>query len=173
MAVLCAQHQIDPAEVKVVNVSVYQAAKDVLGAVFTPASIHQSKFSMGFVLALIACKGVAGVSEFTEAALHDPELLSFHDKVTMQVDAEIEAVYPQKWCARVDIEMNNGAHYSHLVDTPKGDPGNTLSRAELEQKAHKLVAFFNVCTAEEMNRLIDLVWSLPSVQSIDSQFVQQ
>lgn len=173
MAMLCAQHQFDPAEVKAVNVSVYQAAKDVLGAVITPTSIHQSKFSMGFVLALIACKGVAGVSEFTDSALQDTELLNFHDKVTMQVDADIEAVYPQKWCARVDIEMNNGVQYRQFVDTPKGDPGNTLSRTQLERKAQKLVAFFDVCTPEEMSRLIELVWSLPSKQSVANQFTQQ
>jgi len=172
MALLCSQHNLVPAEIKSVVVSVYQAAKDVLGAVVTPESIHQSKFSMGFVLALIACKGAAGVSEFTEAALQDPELFAFHHKVSMRVDPDIESVYPQQWCSRVEVEMNDGTRFSQYVDTPKGDPGNGLSRSDIEQKARKLVAYFKACEPEEINRLINLVWNLRSSQSIKALFAQ-
>ena len=43
---------------------------------------------------------------------------------------------------------------------PKGDPGNTLSRAELEDKALQLAAYRGGATREEMQRVIARVWSL-------------
>ena len=53
--------------------------------------MHQAKFSMGFVLALIAVHGRAGINEFTEEALTDPALRAFHDRVEMILDPEVDA----------------------------------------------------------------------------------
>jgi 2-methylcitrate dehydratase PrpD len=44
---------------------------------------------------------------------------------------------------------------------PKGDPQNTLSRAELEDKAHRLAAYRQGASVEEMERIIQRVWTLP------------
>jgi 2-methylcitrate dehydratase PrpD len=172
MLAICEQNDPDMDAIESVNVYVYQAAKDVLGAVTKPTTIHQSKFSMGFVLALIARFGAAGVSEFTDAALEDNKLMSFHDKVSMFVDPAIDAAYPGKWCARVEVLMATGQQFSHTVDTPRGDPDNSLSRSELEQKAHRLVAYFDVCTAETMDGIIQTIWDLPSVKSVASAFTE-
>ena len=160
------KYSLDPISIEAIHVQVYQAAHDVLGAVDRPTTIHQSKFSMGFVLALIAHYGRAGVGDFTEAGLQDPDLLTLHDKVTMQVDAEIDAQYPKKWCARVDVCCSSGEKYSHFIDTPLGDPGNALSRDQITQKAQRLVAHFNVCTEDEMGALIARVWKLPFSNSV-------
>jgi len=46
------------------------------------------------------------------------------------------------------------------VDTPKGDPGNTLSRAELEDKAQRLVSYSGAATADEMRGIIARIWRL-------------
>jgi 2-methylcitrate dehydratase PrpD len=46
---------------------VHQGAIDVLGPVVDPATVHQSKFSMGTVLALAAQHGHAGLTEFDAA----------------------------------------------------------------------------------------------------------
>ena len=43
---------------------------------------------------------------------------------------------------------------------PKGDPGNTLTRPELEDKAQALAAYRNGATPDEMQRVIARVWLL-------------
>ena len=173
MQKLCQRIHPDLDRVAKVEVDVYQAAKDVLGAVAKPVSIHQSKFSMGFVLALIACRGAAGVSEFTAEALTQRDLLNFHDKVTMRVDPEIQQAYPGRWCARVEITMTDGEKYSEFVDTPRGDPGNRLSRSELEQKAHKLVEYYGACSRDRMEKLIGDIWALPDRGGISDLFAPE
>jgi 2-methylcitrate dehydratase PrpD len=125
-----------------------------------PRTIHQSKFSMGFVLALIAKRGSAGIDDFTEQALEDPELREFSQRVEMVFDPEIDAAYPQRWIGLVELETTDGEHITSRVDVPKGDPGNALSREELEEKARSLAAFQGGATDEEMDRIIGRVWRL-------------
>lgn len=66
------EHGLKAGDISSVKSRVHGAAIDVLGQVTDPRTIHQSKFSMGFVLAVIAVRGKAGIEQFTEATLEDP-----------------------------------------------------------------------------------------------------
>jgi 2-methylcitrate dehydratase PrpD len=154
------EHHLAADRVARVRAHVHEAAIDVLGPVTDPQTIHQSKFSMGFVLALIALRGRAGVTEFTDEALRDPELRRFADRVEMVYDPEIDAAYPERWIGLVEVETEDGERFTSRVDVPKGDPENTLSRAELEDKVRRLAEFRDGASPEETHRIIDRVWSL-------------
>ena len=95
---------------------------------------------MGFVLAMIAKNGSAGINDFTEEALGDEDLRRFGEKVEMVLDPEVDAAYPRRWIGLVEIETTDGGRFTSRVETPKGDPGNTLGREELEEKARSLAA---------------------------------
>jgi 2-methylcitrate dehydratase PrpD len=125
-----------------------------------PRTIHQSKFSMGFVLALIAKRRSAGIDDFTEEALEDPELREFNERVEMVLDPEVDAAYPRRWIGLVEVETTGGERITSRVDVPKGDPGNTLSREELEEKARSLAAYGGGASDAEMDRIIHRVWNL-------------
>jgi 2-methylcitrate dehydratase PrpD len=133
-------HGIAPKEMVRVIAHVHQAAIDVLGPVVNPQTVHQAKFSMGTVLGLIAAYGRAGLSEF-EAHFNDPEIAAFRARVHMELDQDVDAAYPQRWIGKVSVETAGGRVLSARVDEPKGDPGNTLSRAEIEDKALRLAQF--------------------------------
>jgi 2-methylcitrate dehydratase PrpD len=154
------EHELAADQVSGVRARVHGAAIDVLGPVSDPRTIHQSKFSMGFVLALIAARGSAGIDDFTEEALEDPELREFSERVEMVFDPEVDAAYPRRWIGLVEIETAGGGRITSRVDVPKGDPGNTLSREELEEKARRLAAFQGGASEKEMDRVIGRVWDL-------------
>jgi 2-methylcitrate dehydratase PrpD len=139
---------------------VHQAAIDVLGPVTDPRTIHQSKFSIGFVLALVATRGRAGLADFTDDALRDPALRAFHDKVTMEPDPEIDAAYPARWMGRVVVTTTDGRTLSATIPSALGDPDNTLSRAQLADKAERLAVHGGGVTPEEMARIMARVWRL-------------
>ncbi|HZC83277.1 MAG TPA: MmgE/PrpD family protein [Rubrobacter sp.] len=143
-----------------VRARVHQAAIDVLGPVTDPRTVHQAKFSMGFVLALVALYGRAGVDEFTGEALTNPEVRAFHDRVEMVLDPEVDAAYPARWIGFVDVETTDGRRLTSKVDVPKGDPGNPLSRAELEDKARRLAAYRGGASPEEIGWIIERSWNL-------------
>jgi 2-methylcitrate dehydratase PrpD len=159
-------HQISVFQIAQVIAHVHQGAIDVLGPVTDPQTIHQSKFSMGFVLALIAHHGRAALADFTEPALKDPSIREFHDRVTMELDSRIDAAYPRHWMGRVTVQLKSGKTLECSVDTPKGDPENTLSRAELEDKALRLASFSGAASVAEMQGLFKRIWNLHQETSV-------
>lgn len=157
---LMQQHRLKADDIVCVQARVHQGAIDVLGPVTDPKTIHQSKFSMGFVLALIALYGRAGLGEFTEEALRDSAVRDFHDRVSMVLDEEVDRAYPRQWIGHVMAETREGDQIVMKIPTPKGDPGNTLSRTEIEDKARRLAAYQHGATAEETTRIIARIWRL-------------
>jgi len=151
-----------------VTTRVHQGAIDVLGRVVVPQTVHQAKFSMGTVLGLIAVHGKAGLVEFERFALQDPRVAAFRDKVGMQLDAEVDGAYPQRWLGRVEVLTIDGRQLHGGIDEPKGDPGNSLSRAELEDKFRRLLAFAGERGEAEAARLIDASWRLHALQSLEA-----
>lgn len=153
------QNQLQPADVARVTTHVHQGAIDVLGRVTVPATVHQGKFSMGTVLGLIAVHGRAGLGEFDRDFL-SPEVSAFREKVTMTLDDEVDTAYPARWIGKVSVHTADGRTLAGRVDEPKGDPGNTLSRAEIEDKMQRLAHYGEGATADETKALCQRVWQL-------------
>lgn len=145
---------------------VHQGAIDVLGRVVKPTTVHQAKFSMGAVLGLIAVHGSAQLIEFRDLALTDPAVDTFREKVSMELDPEVDAAYPGRWLGRVIVTTTDGRTLSAAIDEPKGDPGNTLSRPELEAKFQRLLAFSGARTEEQGKALISRVWALRDASNL-------
>lgn len=152
-------HGLKPQDLARVLTHVHQSAIDVLGPVVRPTTVHQSKFSMGTVLALVARFGHAGLLEFDQHFLDD-STRSLRDRVTMALDAEVDAAYPQRWIGKVTVHTTDGRVLHGRVDEPKGDPGNTLSREEIIAKALRLAAFSRGATAPEMQAAVDAIWDI-------------
>jgi 2-methylcitrate dehydratase PrpD len=152
-------HRLAADAVERVTAQVHQGAIDVLGPVTDPQTVHQAKFSMGTVLGLVAVEGRAGLVEF-DADYRDPAVVAFRDKVRMVLDPEVDQAYPARWIGKVQVRTTDGRTLEARVDEPKGDPGNTLSRAELEDKALRLAQYRGGASEAEMRSVIARVWSL-------------
>ena len=152
-------YQLQPDDIAHVITHVHQGALDVLGPVVHPASVHQSKFSMGTVLALVGRFGHAGLVEF-EQHFQDPLTVALREKVDMTLDAEVDAAYPQRWIGKVTVTTTDGRVLQGRVDEPKGDPGNTLSREEITAKALRLAAFGGGATPADMQSAVDALWQV-------------
>ena len=152
-------NRIQAQDISRIITHVHQGAIDVLGPVTHPATVHQSKFSMGTVLAIIAHYQFAGLQEFADH-FSDPEICALRDRVTMELDPEIDAAYPKRWIGKLTVILKDGRQLHGRVDEPKGDPGNTLSRAEITDKALRLAAFSGGATPAEMNAAIEALWNI-------------
>ncbi|MCE9656928.1 MAG: MmgE/PrpD family protein [Burkholderiales bacterium] len=158
-------HAVPVEQIERVTAHVHQGAIDVLGPVVDPRTVHQSKFSMGTVLGLIACNGSASLADF-EQDYRRSDVMALRDRVSMQLDDEVDRAYPARWIGKVTVQTRDGRVLSGRVDEPKGDPGNSLSRAELEAKALRLAAFSGAADADEMRSVIDRTWQLSTTASI-------
>ncbi len=152
-------HQLQPADIAHVLTHVHQGAIDVLGPVVNPATVHQAKFSMGTVLALVARFGHAGLVEFDQH-FNEDATTALCARVEMVLDDEVDAAYPQRWIGKVSITTTDGRVLQGRVDEPKGDPGNTLSREEITAKALRLAAFSGGATPLEMQAAVNALWQV-------------
>ena len=163
------QRDLRPEQIAEVVAHVHQGALDVLGPVIDPMTVHQAKFSMGTVLALIAAFRQAGIPEF-DRHFRDATVVALRDKVRMELDREVDAAYPTRWIGKVTVRTTSGEALHGRVDEPKGDPGNTLSRAELDDKAIRLASYSSAATADEMRTIIAGVRGLPDVVKVGRLF---
>ena len=144
---------------------VHQGAIDVLGPVTHPATVHQAKFSMGTTLGLIAVYGKAGMIEFDQG-FHRPEVIDIRERVTMELDREVDTAYPARWIGKATVTTRDGRVIEARVDEPKGDPGNTLSRGEIEAKVTGLAVYGKAASEAEMQGLLPGLWSIGERNSI-------
>lgn len=159
------EYKLRAADLAEVVTHVHQGAIDVLGPVVDPKTVHQSKFSMGTVLALIAREDRAGLAEF-DAALGNPDVADLRTKVRMELDPEVDAAYPERWIGKVTVRTTDGRVLHARVDEPKGDPGNTLSRDEIEEKVMRLGIYGKAATEDEVRGLIKTIWELENIASV-------
>lgn len=163
------QHSLTANDIESVVCHVYRAAVDVLGRTGEDGkdptedkltTVHQSKFNMGFVLAVIAKHGRASVLDFTEDALENADLLAFQKRVRMEVDDDIEAAFPEKWQARVEVQMKSGTTYTQFVEVAKGDPGRHLTRQEIEDKALCIAQYAGIADLTTFESAFGRAWNL-------------
>lgn len=154
-----AAYSLSLSDIARVDCYVHQGAIDVLGPVTSPVTVHQSKFSMGTVLALAARFGHAGLTEFDEHFL-SAETVALREKVFMHLDAEVDGAYPQRWIGKVTVHTTDGRVLQGRVDDPKGDPDNTLTREEITAKALRLTAYGGALAADQAKFTIERLWGV-------------
>ena len=158
-------YNIQPQSIEAVTAHVHRAAIDVLGPARAAATPHQAKFSMPFVLSLIALRGHASIDDFNDVSLHDPQIRAFMERVTMVEDAEVEAAYPERWIGKVTVKTTEGSVVKGHIDAPLGDPDNFLSRDQIREKALR-IAHFGDCPPHVVGPAIQRILQLEHLDTV-------
>ncbi len=120
---------------------------------------------MGTVLGMIATFRRAGLPEFQQH-FRDPRVVALRERVRMVQDSEVEAAYPQRWIGKVAVVTRDGRALAARIEEPRGDPGNTLSRDEIEDKAVRLAEWSGAATAAEMRALAQRIYALADASKV-------
>jgi len=150
-------------DIERVNVSIYQAAIDLLGNV-EPKTPFGAKFNLPFCVATAIKFGHANPDDFNESRLRDPDILNLMSRVFVRNDDELSRHYPRKWPARVEITTNSGNRVNGEVDYPKGDPENPLTETELVEKFSSLTQ--GLIAPAKANTIIDRVMNLEILSDV-------
>ncbi len=153
------------ADIARVRVATYKAALDVAGNREASSAAH-AKFSLPYVVAHALAHGSVRLDAFSPERLADPQLRSLMGRVEIAVDPEIDAAFPGKRAARVEIEWKDGAADSWLQPTRKGDPDAPLTDEDLEGKLQELAV--PVIGAARAGALSRKLWNLEAVPRLDS-----
>ncbi|MDO8491595.1 MAG: MmgE/PrpD family protein, partial [Dehalococcoidia bacterium] len=161
---LVKQHNLLPEDVEAVKALVYSGAMDLLGKVEV-TSPFSAKFSMPYCLATAIVHRDAGLSRFTEAALANSQTRALMQRVTLEVDPELDRLYPQKWAQSVEIRTRSGKLFRLQVDFPKGDPENPLTPGELRAKFYALTMPF--LPRQAIDRYVDRIAHLDELPDMN------
>ena len=124
-----------------------------LASKHAPRNGYAAKFSLPYLVAVILVKGRAGLAEFEDAAVADPEVLAVTRKVTYALDSTID--YPRQFVGDVEITRTDGQVLRERQDRPRGGPDAPLSREELEAKFRGNAAALPPAAIERVIRLVD------------------
>jgi 2-methylcitrate dehydratase PrpD len=130
---------IKPEDIELLRIQTYSVARDLVGEPF-PETIHEAKFSLPFCVSTALVYGHVGVEDFTEQRMKDPVLEELMSHCTVEIDPLIDAHYPQKWGAKLNVILRNGTVDHEQTDFPKGDPENKLTLEQLHTKFRRLSA---------------------------------
>jgi 2-methylcitrate dehydratase PrpD len=154
---LARRHGLRAGDIRRIHVATYGPALDI-ACYEDPRTENEARFSMRFVVATALVHGSVRLAAYTPERLADADTRAMMARITAVVDPEIDAAFPGRRSARVEIETNDGQRHVWLQPDRKGDPELPLSDAELDDKFLELSA--PVIGAERAQALLRNIWSL-------------
>lgn len=103
-----------------------------LGEKRKPSSSYGAKFSLPYSIAVMLVRGRAGLEEFSEAAIRDPEVLGLAERVRYEIDPTID--YPRHFSGHVRVRLKSGAVLEENQPHPRGGLESPLPPDELAEK---------------------------------------
>ncbi|MDW7739946.1 MAG: MmgE/PrpD family protein [Bacillota bacterium] len=128
---------IKPEDIEILRIQTYSVARDLVGEPF-PETIYEAKFSLPFCVSTALVYGHVGIEDFTDERINDPVLEELMSHCTVEIDPLLDAHYPDKWAAKLNVILCNGTVIHEQTDFPKGDPENKLSLDDLHTKFRRL-----------------------------------
>ena len=163
------EHRIDPADVAAVHIGTHKVAYELTGIIKEPKNSGEAKFSLAYGSAVALRRHRFGVAELMERSYTDPETLRLADKVTCEIDPDVQAVFPKKRGAKVRIELKDGTVYEKELYDLKGSQVNPVSIGELERKFMSSAgAAMPEIRAQQLLELLRDVEALDSVDGLVS-----
>ena len=145
-------------DIERVRVGTYNAALEV-ARYERPRTPAEARFSLKYVVATALTHGSVRLAAFEPARIEDPLTRAVMDRISVSVDGELDAAFPQQRAARVSI-MARGRSEEHLQPTRVGDPDAPLSDAQLDEKYLELAV--PVIGQGKAKALLARLWKLES-----------
>lgn len=130
----------------------------------SPKNVVDGQFSMPFCAAVAVKTGSLGWDDYAKY-LNNADILSFCKKVQTRVDPKAQADFPEEMSASVRIRTTK-TEFETYVRTPKGEPKNFLTPAELMSKFEGLVAPY--LSKSRRDDLADKLLTLEQVRDISA-----
>ena len=134
-----AQRPLRPDEIGSIVVRTHRNAKQGSDIPDYRSPLH-ARLSIQYGIASIIVRGRAGLGEYEDDAIADPEVRRVSDLVRIEVDEEIQKLYPNPRSMVVEIRDLSGAGVSSRIDHAKGDPENPMTDDELRAKFRDVTA---------------------------------
>jgi 2-methylcitrate dehydratase PrpD len=103
-----------------------------LGAKQKPANGYAGKFSTPYCIAAGFVRGNVGLSDFSDAAVHDPAVLALAGKVRYRIDPQNP--YPKNFTGHIRATLRDGTVVEEHQPYMRGGAREPLTRADIQDK---------------------------------------
>lgn len=158
------KHAIDPAEIARISNETYNTVKSHFSNKDV-STVMAARVSVPYCIAVAAVDGKLTQAQFAPARIDDPLVRQVLANTEVIADAALNALYPDKFPARVTVTLKNGVSFQETVLFPRGDPQDPLSAAELEAKFHENAQAM-LGTARS-GQLLQAIYALPEASGVD------
>ncbi len=117
------------------------------------ASGRESQVSLQHAVAAALIRGKAGLAEFTDACVSDPEVAAMRGKVEVAAKSELSTI-----AAEMDVVTADGKTHRVSTQAARGSAANPLTDSEIEDKLRAEAASWD--PGHDIRPLIDAVWAL-------------
>jgi 2-methylcitrate dehydratase PrpD len=161
---LVLEHDLTPETVDGITVALDDAASEMLHHA-NPENALQAKFSIEFCLAAILREQKAGIHEFTDEYVTQPETAAVIAKIDRAFEETLFDAHFASYGARVTVETTDGETLVKEVKHHPGSPNNPVSEDRLRAKFDECV--LTVLSDDETAQLAAVIDSLEDDGSVD------
>jgi 2-methylcitrate dehydratase PrpD len=137
---LMAQHSITPEAIEEIELSVPTANATMVSRPLASISRAATLASGQYVMAVTAVRAKMDLRSFEEEFLKNSQVQGLMTKVKVIGDVELDRHFPKYWPGRVAVKVSGGRCWAKEVIIPKGESGNPMTTAEIEEKFLSLAA---------------------------------
>ena len=135
---LMAEHGFSAADIDRVTVGISRVVERQTGFVYRPNTVLNAQMSLRFNVAVAFVDGTALIEQFTPARIVDTVVCDLASRVDVEVDPEMDAIYPGRYAGIVHVLLRNGRQFSKRVDYSRGMPECPMDAAALRAKFFSL-----------------------------------
>jgi 2-methylcitrate dehydratase PrpD len=123
------------------------------------SSGREAQVSTQHAVAAALVRGKAGIEEFTDACVRDPDVAALRGKVSVQRDEAFPTI-----SATVEITTADGKVHKVSQPAARGSEGNPMSDQDLEAKLR--MAAKNAIPTKDVTPLIEAIWQFDRSEDI-------
>ena len=129
-------------EIEKVNIKTYGLAVSGHNHTEIPGS-YSAKMSIPYAAAVGFIYGKAGLQEFSEDIIKNPQVQALTRKIEVVEDTNLSAEFPRLQAAIVTVKTKS-KEYIKMVDYPKGEPENPLTDVEFRERYNSLLEYSGI-----------------------------
>jgi len=155
-------------EVKSMTIESHDASVDIIGSEpekWKPETRETADHSLPYITAVALIDGEVTEKQFQPERFKDPQIWKFLEKVKVERNAELNALYPGAVANVVHVELGDGRLLSKRVDYPLGHAKNPLKDSQVEEKFHVLVD--PMLGTDRARKIVGLVRKLDQARNVD------
>jgi 2-methylcitrate dehydratase PrpD len=152
------EHRLKPEEIAAVRLRVAPLVMDLCNQRGITKGL-QGKFSVYHGAAVGLVRGRAGIAEYSDEAVNDPQVKRVRECATAVGDPQITEDQ-----AHIEVELTNGEKLSHFVEQSLGNVHRPMSNRQLEDKFRDQAVL--AIPATQVEKLIALCWTIEELEDV-------